>query len=121
MKAKQKDETEIVRDKLAALAGWFYHPWGNGGGGWCKSKRYADEIRMSQYQHPIDDKLEEAAMLPKGWWWEKGCFDGYPDHWRAGKNGMKDVYVKESGDEKLDRFQIRLAAEMAEAAKKAVK
>lgn len=67
-------------------------------------------------EHPIPDTLEEAAKMPKGWTWFRMANRGRGDlEWSAMAAGnepktLQEVYISDTGDEKPDRFALRLAA-----------
>ncbi len=72
--------------------------------------------------HPYQATLDAAAAaMPEGWDWQRGDFDGYPDHWRAWhpkRSGF--IYVPDTSpsgyslkSETVDRFRLAVACRMA--------
>ena len=121
-----------VRDKLAELDGWkkerVVDPALDGTfPAWVKGAS-----RFLYGAHPIENTLDEAAKLPEGYRVERRncrtmnrwCYDVWkklPDgNWTCITIQLAEAgYLEyapciDTGDEKADRFPIRLACELAE-------
>lgn len=104
------NENTAVRDELARLAGWENHPEY----GWC----HADEQYIDGRPHPIPNTLDAAATLPEGWEAFKNQTHGWWARFRVGELHIP-VRKTNTGDEKADRFALRLAVEKIEHERKA--
>lgn len=69
--------------------------------------------------HPIPPTLDEAAKLPEGWMWSHYMGEywlaGYFPNWNPESRhpAKKSVSMKDSGNERLDRFRLRVAVALA--------
>lgn len=96
-----------ARDYIARANGWA---WGEFNHrldtitGWHK---VTGKIVRPSYYHPIPNTLDEAAKLPDDWTWAKWGDGVYVAQCR--KNTQVQLEVVDTGDEKADRFALRLA------------
>jgi len=101
-------DTTAVRDELARMMG-FVKAEDDEGYEW-----YDKDGKLFDDDHPIEDTLDSAAAcMPEGWGWNKvhGWFAAYKIGRPSG--GKNNVCVPDTGDEKLDRFNLALAARRA--------
>lgn len=107
-------DTTAVRDELAKFCGFTRHePPGGGDPFWTH-----ESSRDAIYAHPIDDTLCVASdCLPDEWTWEKRSMidrGKWSFRWFAWTGDDRyEVTVEYTGNEKLDRFNLALAARRA--------